>query len=220
MRLSLILTAGLASLLQLPTFAALVDYVEGAGVAVEVEQAPMLRDGTTGTLLHADPDPIVAVRVENPHGLEVPALGGAQELATQIYERAGVSLRWTADETMKPDRTFTLVLASSVAVKSALRSDAMGVAPRPRDGTSGTRAYVFLNKVQSFAARNRLVVMQVLACALAHEIGHLLLPPNAHWPNSVMQDRWYPSLFPSGSAQLLGFTRDQAKLLRHRARTQ
>ena len=135
----------------------------------------MLRDGMTGALLQADPDPIVVVRVENPHGLEAPALGGAQELATGIYERAGVSLRWTVDETMEPDRTFTVVLSSSAAVRSALRSDAMGVAPRPRDGTRGTRAYVFLNKVQSFAARYRLVVMEVLACALAHEIGHLLL---------------------------------------------
>ena len=122
---------------QSPTFAAPVDYVEGAGVVVEVEQAPMLRDGMTGALLQADPDPIVVVRVENPHGFEAPALVGAQELATEIYERAGVSLRWTVDETMEPDRTFTLVLASSVAVKSVLRSDAMGVAPRPSDGTPG-----------------------------------------------------------------------------------
>ena len=234
MLLSLMLAAGLTSLLEgptdegrwnglrclSPTFAALLDYGESSGVVPEVEQAPTLRNGTTGALLQADPDPIVVVRVENPHGFEAPALVGAQELATAIYERAGVSLRWTVDETMEPDRTFTLVLASSVGVKSVLRSDAMGVAPRPSDGTRGTRAYVFLNKVQSFAARHRLVVMQVLACVLAHEIGHLLLPPNAHWPNSVMQDRWHPSLFPPESPRLPGFPRDQAKLLRRRARSQ
>jgi len=205
---------------QSPTLAALVDYVEGSGVVAEVEQAPMLLDGTTGAQLQTDPDPVVVVRVENPHGFEAPALGGAQELATGIYERAGVSLRWMVDETMEPDRTFTVVLTSSVAVRSVLRSDAMGVAPSPRDGTRGTRAYVFLNKVQSFAARHHLVVMRVLACVLAHEIGHLLLPPNAHWPNSVMQDRWHPSLFLSGSPRLPGFTRDQAKLLRRGARSQ
>jgi len=198
------LAAGLTSLLQAP--------IAGGG-----KQAPLLRDGMTEALLHADPDPIVVVRVENPHGLEAPALSGAQELATGIYERAGVSLRWTVDETIEPDRTFTVVLSSSAAVRSVLRSDAMGVAPRPQDGTRGTRAYVFLDKVQSFAASHRLVVTPVLACALAHEIGHLLLPPNAHWPNSVMQDRWHPSLFPPGSPRLLGFTRDQAKLLRRRA---
>ena len=68
---------------------------------------------------------------------------------------------------MEPDRAFTLVLASSAAMRSALPSDAMGAAPRPADGTRRTRAYAFLNKVQSFAARHRLVVMQVLACVLA-----------------------------------------------------
>jgi len=205
---------------QSPTWAALVDDVEGSGLVADVEQAPIERDGVSEPLFHPDPDPIVVVRVENPHGFEAPALVGAQELATEIYERAGVSLRWTLDETIEPDRTLTVVLSSSAAVKSVLRSDAMGVAPRPRDGTPGTRAYVFLDKVQSFAARHRLVVMQVLACVLAHEIGHLLLPLNAHWPNSVMQDRWHPSLFSSGSPRLPGFTRDQAELLRRRARGQ
>ena len=205
---------------QSSTFAASGDDAEGSGVAAEVGQQAMLPDGMREGLVHADPDPVVVVRVENPLGLEAPFLNGAQELATEIYERVGVSLRWTDDETMERDRTLALVLTSSAVVRSVLRGDAMGVAARPGDGTPGTRAYVFLDKVQSFAARRHLVVMQVLACVLAHEIGHLLLPPNAHWPNSVMQDRWHPSLLLSGSPRLPGFARDQAKLLRRRARSQ
>ena len=119
---------------QSPTCAALVNYVEGAGVVVEVEQAAMLRDGMTGALRSADPDPVVVVRVENPHGLEAPALGGAQELATEIYERAGVSLRWTVDETMEPDRTFTVVLDEQRRgeVCPAQRRDGRRAPPRRR----------------------------------------------------------------------------------------
>jgi hypothetical protein len=166
-----------------------------------------------------DADPIVMVRVENPQGLEAPGLDRAQELATEIYKRAGVSLRWTPDETM-PDRTLTLVLTTSTAVPPGLGSGAMGVAPSPGDGTRGTLAYVFLDKVRSFAASYRLVVAHVLACALAHEIGHLLLPPNAHRPDSVMREGWHPSLFPPRAPGLLGFPPDQSKLLRLRARRQ
>jgi hypothetical protein len=168
----------------------------------------------------ADPNPVILVQIQNPHGLEAPALDRAQALAREIYTRAGVSLRWTPDETMDPDRTLTVVLTSSTAVPPDLGSDAMGVAPSPGDGTRGTLAYVFLDKVRSFAAAHRLVVAHVLACALAHEIGHLLLPPNAHRPDSVMRDGWHPALFPPRAPGLLGFPPDQAKLLRLRARRQ
>ena len=98
-----------------------------------------------------------------------------------------MTLRWTPAETTEPDRKLTVVLTVSTAVPPGLGSDAMGVTPSPGDGTRGTLAYVFLDKVRSFAASHRLAVAPVLACALAHEIGHLLLPPNAHRPDSVMR---------------------------------
>ena len=47
----------------------------------------------------SDPDPIVMIKVENPNGLDTPGLDRAQQLATGIFERAGVALRWTPDET-------------------------------------------------------------------------------------------------------------------------
>ena len=168
----------------------------------------------------SDPDPVIVITVENPSNLEVPALERAQELATGIFERAGVSLRWTPDETTEPDRKLTVVLTMSTAVRPGLGSDAMGVTPSPGDGTRGTMAYVFLDKVRSFAASHRLSVAPVLACALAHEIGHLLLPPNAHRPDSVMRGGWHPALFPPRAPGILGFPPDQAKLLRLRARRQ
>jgi hypothetical protein len=166
------------------------------------------------------PNPVVVVRVEHPNGLEVPRLDRALELATETYDRAGVTLRWAPDKNTMPDRTLTVVLTMSTAMPPGLGLDAMGVAPTPGDGTRGTLAYVFLDKVTSFAASYRLVVAHVLACALSHEIGHLLLPPNAHRPDSVMRDGWHPALFPPRAPGLLGFPPDQAKLLRLRARRQ
>jgi hypothetical protein len=168
----------------------------------------------------SDPNPVVVVTVENPNGLEVPGLARAQELTREIYNRAGVSLRWASDETMELDRSLTMVLTISTAVPRDLGSDAMGVAPSPGDGTRGTLAYVFLDKVQSFAASHRLSVAPVLACALAHEVGHLLLPPNAHRPDSVMRGAWHAGHFPPRAPGILGFPPDQAKLLRLRARRQ
>jgi hypothetical protein len=101
-----------------------------------------------------DADPIVMVRLENPKGFAGPELARAQELATEIYRQAGVALRWTPDETIAPDRTLTLVLTSSTAVRPGLGRDALGVAPSPGDGTRGTLAYVFLGQVNCVDCRS------------------------------------------------------------------
>jgi hypothetical protein len=166
----------------------------------------------------SDADPIVVVGVENPRGLVTLDVGRAQTLAATIYQKAGVTLRWTFDETTSADRRLTLVLTTSTGAPSGLASEAMGVAPSPGDGTRGTLAYIFIDKVTAFAATHRLAATDVLACALAHEIGHLLLPPNAHRPDSVMRDSWHPALFPPRAPAVLGFPPDQARLLRLRAR--
>jgi hypothetical protein len=168
----------------------------------------------------AEPNPIIAIRVEDPNGLAGPGLVRAQELASDIYQRAGVTLRWTTDETTLADRTLTLVLKTRTTVPSGLASDAMGVAPSPGDGTRGTMAYIFIDKVTAFAESHRLAAQDVLACALAHEIGHLLLPPNAHRPDGIMRDSWHPALFPPRAPGVLGFPPEQARLLRLRARRQ
>lgn len=167
-----------------------------------------------------DPNPIIVINVEDPDGLAGPGLDLAEELASGIYQQAGVTLRWTIDETTKSDRTLTVVLTTSKTAPANVRPDSMGVAPSPGDGTRGTTAYVFIDKVSAFASSHRITAKYVLACALAHEIGHLLLPANAHRPDSIMRDSWHPALFPPRTPGILGFPPDQARLLRLRARSQ
>jgi hypothetical protein len=163
------------------------------------------------------PNPIIAINVDDPNGLAGPDLVRAEELTSKIYQQAGVTLRWTDDGTT-PDRTLTVVVTTSLTAPSGLTFDSMGVAPSPGDGTRGTRAYVFIDKVQAFASSHRISAKYVLACAMAHEIGHLLLPPSAHRPDSVMRDSWHPALFPPRAPGVLGFPPAQARLLRLRAR--
>jgi hypothetical protein len=167
-----------------------------------------------------EPNPIIAIRVEDPSGLAGPDLARAEELVSKIYQHAGVTLRWTIDETTKSDRTLTLILTISATAPASVTHDSMGVAPSPGDGTRGTTAYVFIDKVSAFASSHRLATKYVLACALAHEIGHLLLPANAHRPDGIMRDSWHPALFPPRMPGVLGFPPEQARLLRLRARPQ
>lgn len=174
-----------------------------------------------GQRCEAEPSepPIIAIRVEDPNGLSGPGIVRAQELATQIYEEAGVTLRWIINETTKADKTLTVILTTSASAPSGLTSEAMGVAPSPGDGARGTTAYVFVDRVTMFAQSNHLADRFVLACALAHEIGHLLLPVNAHSSDGIMRGTWQPALFPPKAPGVPGFPHEQARLLRLRARS-
>ena len=55
---------------------------------------------------------------------------------------------------------------------------------------------------------------QVLAIAIAHEIGHLLLPPDAHSETGLMRADWTETNLAEGS--LLFFTVEQRQLLHSR----
>jgi hypothetical protein len=165
-----------------------------------------------------DPDPIIEVRVEMSRALDGINLLRAQQLTTEIYEQAGVTLVWTT-EAATPGRSLSIVLTTMATAPAGLVPESMGVAPSPGDGSRGTTAYIFMDRVASFTATHRVAGEYVLACALAHEIGHLLLPPNAHAAEGIMRGNWHPALFPPRAPGVPGFAPEQARLLRIRAQS-
>lgn len=165
-----------------------------------------------------EPNPIIAIKVEMANALDGVNLLKAQRLTAAIYERAGVTLDWTSDNAM-PGRSLTIVLTTIATAPTGLVPEAMGVTPSPGDGTRGTTAYIFMDRVMSFVTAHRVAVEFVLACALAHEIGHLLLPPNAHAAGGIMRGSWNPMQFPPKAPGVLGFTEAQARLLRLRVQS-
>lgn len=165
----------------------------------------------------AEPNPVVVIKVEGAGGIDGVNLVRAQELARDIYAQAGVTLRWTTDEALPTDRTLTIILTTIATAPRGISPESMGVAPSPGDGTRGTTAYVFIDRVMSFAAKNKVAAEYVLACGMAHEIGHLLLPPNSHHAMGIMRGSWHPALFPPKAPGIPGFPSEQARLLRIRA---
>lgn len=144
----------------------------------------------------------------------------ARSIVSSIYRDAGVELRWSDDLVgAVANRTLTIVLTTRKRAPAGVRIDATGVAPTPGDGTRGTVAYVFVDAAKEFADAHRVPLSYVLGVAIAHEIGHLLLPPNAHRPDGIMRGSWHPSNFPPSSPGVPGFPADQAQLLRIRAQS-
>jgi hypothetical protein len=78
----------------------------------------------------------------------------------------------------------------------------------------GRIAYVFYNRIQETATDHEIKVSAILGLAIAHEIGHLLLPSDSHSPSGIMQAAWGHAAFRKLWREGLGFTAEQAEFIR------
>jgi hypothetical protein len=194
--------------------------------------------GLTGLARPAAADPIptlpIVLQVAG-HGnvpLHIVALAKAQ--VTRIYRDAGVKVVWIdaassggrshpLQSSGTSDPGFALVvLPREMSDQLPVAATALGVAI----GTSehrGRTAYVFYSRVEHIAqthlnvsrdaARKDLYSVVVLAHAMAHEIGHLLLP-YGHSATGLMRADWNATDLNLALDGRLNFTSEQAELIR------
>lgn len=78
------------------------------------------------------------------------------------------------------------------------------------DGTFDARAYVFWLRVQRYAQQYTVGIEMLLGGAMAHELGHLLLPPGSHASRGLMRATWDREQFRSVANGLLHFSPQSA----------
>jgi hypothetical protein len=122
----------------------------------------------------------------------------ARETTIRIFGRAGIEVRWIdlpPDTCVRPQGShgFMVVIAPQ-APKGWTSPYSMGFAPGGTEGHG--RAYVFMNLVKEFIDRfngesdaDRILGL-ILGHAIAHELGHLLIPGEAHTLDGIMKPRW------------------------------
>ncbi|MGH2399573.1 MAG: hypothetical protein ACRDF6_06980 [bacterium] len=186
----------------------------------------MLGLGGVGALAFADHAGRLPILMRLRDTAEVPqhVLTEAQEEVTRIYREAGVDILWSTPASLSAESNAARQAALTVAIlsddqaeriNSAGMRDAVGFAVRT--ATEGGRvAYVVYNRVQMITGGNGLDSAQGLAIAMAHEIGHLLLPHNAHSPIGLMRAEWTTADLKLAQRSRLLFTAAQAELLRSR----
>jgi hypothetical protein len=79
---------------------------------------------------------------------------------------------------------------------------------------TGTMATVFVDRVTRLARHARMDVATVLARALAHEIGHLILGTNEHSHAGIMRETWTAQQLTSTRAQDWHFLPAQSEQMR------
>ena len=172
----------------------------------------------------AEPRLTITVQVINYAEVPETTLIQAEQEVAGIFRQVGVHTVWrnvsrSHEEEQRnplPLQLRILILRRAIAKQ---HQGSLGVAFRGDYSQPGQVAYIFYQRLKELVQNRGIQELKgrILGLAIAHEIGHLLLPTHSHSSTGIMRAEWY---FPSGrdfhntTSRNLGFTPQQAKLIR------
>lgn len=142
----------------------------------------------------------------------------AERELTRMYDEIGVRVEWDRAAAQRADDppALQVILLPHEAGDLRLTPDAvMGAVMWTPNGTPAV--YLFYRRVEAEAERHFVSIASVLACALAHEVGHVLLPERGHSQDGLMRAAWNGDDFHRADRGQLRFLPEQAAVIRARA---
>src|SRR5262245_22864454 len=147
----------------------------------------------------------VAVAVCDLEGVPDALTRLAEQVADEVYRDIGIALDWADNECHPGKGVFAVSIASRGVADTLVSDHTLGFAK------SGTRdATVLYDRVKRFSRHYRVNSGVLLGYVIAHELGHLLLPPNSHSVTGVMRGTIDLQL---ASERQLRFTPEQRALI-------
>ena len=161
--------------------------------------------------------PSIAVVVYDQARVAADTLARAKTEIARIYGEAGIDVNWMDAAAPEPAGNFAIrLLIRPRAVDRP--GSVMGSVAGDTHETDGL-ASVFYDRVLRSARERRQDVAGVLAYAIAHEIGHLLLPFPAHADAGIMRPDWDGDDLRHIANGSMQFTTVQQTLIRVKATT-
>lgn len=139
-------------------------------------------------------------------GVDPAVLAAAEGVASDVYRTAGVIIEWTESGCVAGAPRLYVNLVSVDSADVHLGELVVGFAE-----SGGLTATVLYNRVQHLARRHHKKPQMVLGYVIAHELGHLLLPPHAHSMTGIMRPTL--NLDTGAGALRVSFTPEQAELI-------
>jgi hypothetical protein len=154
--------------------------------------------------------PQMTLRVHDRAGVDGDIMREATRRVDEIYAAAGILIDWEAGEGFvaegDPPTIFDVVIAPGRMRQlppASAEAHVMG-----RAALAVRRAYVYYGRVRDAAVDFRRFPANLLGDVIAHEVGHLLLPPGSHSETGIMR----PNL--AGGEILQEFDAAQADVMR------
>jgi hypothetical protein len=157
----------------------------------------------------------VLLQLFNLAGAPPAVVAAAQTEVTRAYRAIGVPVRWQSDRPSTDTHTIHVVLLPIETGDLRYITDTvMGAALRTPAGTGV--AYVFYTRVAQQANQHDVSSALVLASAISHELGHLLLGSRGHSPTGLMRACWRPAEFSRAAEGQLRFSAEEGANIRAR----
>jgi len=154
----------------------------------------------------------LVLQLHNLAGTPASIVGSATSELTRLYADIGVQLEWRDTPAgSAADVIHVILLPDETGDLRHAADTVMGAAVTINDRTHV--AYVFYRRVRAEADRYATSTIQALACAMAHEIGHLLMPRVRHSPDGLMRAKWYRDDFSRADQGQLRFSPEQVALI-------
>ena len=148
-------------------------------------------------------------------------IAAEEKMAAGIFRQAGVAMQWcnvTTDsaESQMDSSCDQLAGRAGLELRIVPRLKVVpGVYTDSTEGFAvGNLATVSYDWVEEADPRHFTMPWVLLGCAIAHEIGHLLLGPNSHSPTGIMQGHWSANELQFGGWGRRRFTPHQAEIIR------
>jgi hypothetical protein len=164
-----------------------------------------------------DAGPTLRVAVSDQTHEKQGTLDRALDQVTWIFRRAGVSTEWTesvkaANGSLTPSFTLIVLERQLREIRDEGRL-LLGLAPRDGDGSANV-AYVFMEPIEYLSDVHAVDAAMILAHAIAHELGHLLMPARLHAASGLMDGNWGGSEMRAATWDLQTFSNEEAALIR------
>ncbi len=171
----------------------------------------------------------ITLRVYNYAQVPASELARAESGAASILREAGIETAWldcalseaelkmnpVCEPTAGPTELWLKILPESMAHRYGFSNTTMGFALLSSDGRRGSESFVSYRWVERLAEIEFIPRHAILAHAMAHEIGHLLLGTNSHFPVGIMRADWSHEDLQRICREGLQFTSQQAGRMRH-----
>ena len=156
----------------------------------------------------------VAIQIHNLAGAPPPVVRDAAREVARVYAEIDVQVDWIdarADE-HDPAAVHVILIGDETGDLRRARHTVMGATVWTTAGTPVV--YVFYRRVQAISAKYTSAVSLVLACTLAHELGHVLMPDQAHSSQGLMRATWSREELQRADQGQLHFMPDEAARIR------
>jgi len=169
----------------------------------------------------AEPKPTITILVYNMAAAPSDILRGAEREATRVFSQAGVGVNWfdctaghsdvgsqnVCQEGWGPVNIGLRVLAKPTASRN-LQGERFGFAISP-----GLASAYYDYRARFISDEFGMGLPLILGCVIAHEIGHLLLGPDSHSTEGVMQAGWCQRQLRQALMRDLLFSPQQSRLI-------